>query len=330
MHPDGRAAGENIHRLPRSTTPLRQPGVPGTLTDMWWWLLACRAEPEGLSRPNAVALSGDRVFVSDFHHQRIVVFNAAGDVTQTFGQRGLGRGQLWEVWGLSADPNAETEDVYVLNQRPTSSTDETVIREVKRFRDGREIERVRLVNSDGAAPPWSEGLVHRPDGGWQVAAPTQDAVLHFSAEGAWVNTLHHPESGPALKNPSRLHRENDALWIIEQFEHRIRRVNRNGRQTLQFGEEGAAPGQLRFPRALDVCPGGWLVVADFGNYRIQRFDLAGGYRDGFEPAPAHPDAPVQLLDVAVKPGCERLYLVDSKGDRVLVTTPKGVVLQELR
>jgi hypothetical protein len=35
------------------------------------------------------------------------------------------------------------------------------------------------------------------------------------------------------------------------------------------------------------------------------------------------------MDLAVSPDCSRLYLVDSKGNRVLVTTPDGHVLQTL-
>ena len=39
--------------------------------------------------------------------------------------------------------------------------------------------------------------------------------------------------------------------------------------------------------------------------------------------------PKQLMDLAVSPDCERLYLVDSKGNRVLVTTVDGEVLLEI-
>ena len=49
----------------------------------------------------------------------------------------------------------------------------------------------------------------------------------------------------------------------------------------------------------------------------------------FEPAPAGPKQPLQLLDVTVSPSCDRLYLVDSKGGRVLITTPEGKLIHTI-
>lgn len=290
-------------------------------------MVGCSAPERHLSRPNAVAISGDEIHVSDFHHQRIVTFNLDGSVLRTFGRQGLGRNQLWEVWGLLTDP--DSGDLFVLNERPTSSTEETRVREIKTFRDGQEVSAVALSLADGTAPEWSEGISRDPAGRWTLSSVSQSTLVQFEADGSYRAALDAPEDGEPFKSPSALHQENSALWVIEQFEHRIRRLNTNSRQTLVFGEEGASPGQLRFPKALDLCPGGWVAVADLGNYRIQRYSLAGDYRDGFEPSPTSPDSPVQLVDVAVSPDCERLYLVDSKGDRVLVTDPEGAPLLEL-
>jgi len=290
-------------------------------------LVGCSGAERSLSRPNAVALAGDQIYVSDFHHQRIVTFSTDGQQVSTFGRRGLGRNQLWEVWGLLSDP--DSGDLFVLNERPTSSTDDARIREVKTFRGGREVDVVALRMEDGSAPEWSEGISRDPAGRWSVAALESNAIQQFGPDGAFLRAVTTPEDGTPLEHPSALHQENSALWVVEQFEHRIRRLNTNGRQTLVFGAEGSGVGELRFPKALDLCPGGWLVVADLGIHRVQRFNLAGEHRDGFTPAPVDSKSPVQLVDIAVGAGCEALYLVDSKGDRVVVTTPTGEVTQTL-
>ena len=95
---------------------------------------------------------------------------------------------------------------------------------------------------------------------------------------------------------------------------------------LSYGE----PGALSFPSAIAVCAGAWFAVADLGNHRVQRFDLDGRFLDAFAPDRAGADQPVQLLSLDVSPDCERLYLADSKGDRVLVTRPDGEVLRDIR
>ena len=79
------------------------------------FLLACAAE-SSLSRPNAVALAGDLIYVSDFHHQRIVTFDDSGRFLSSMGHQGLSGDGLWEVWGMLADDR----DLHVLNLRPTS------------------------------------------------------------------------------------------------------------------------------------------------------------------------------------------------------------------
>lgn len=288
--------------------------------------LACQAPEQRLSRPNAIAIAGERLYVSDFHHQRIVTFHEDGTVLQTFGRRGLGRNQLWQVWGLLSDP--ETGALFVLNERPTSSTDDRPVLEVKTFEEGRETAVVPLTIPDQNVP-WSEGISRDQDGHWLLAGVSTGSVLRFLPDGQYEAAVLEPDGGAAFQSPSGLHQENNTLWVIEQFSHQIRRINADGEQTLAFGTEGSAPGQLRFPRALDLCPGSWMVVADFGNLRVQRYNLDGEYIDGFEPAPANELVPVQLMDVGVDPSCERLYLVDSKGDRILVTAPTGELLNEM-
>ncbi|MFT7579868.1 MAG: sugar lactone lactonase YvrE, partial [Myxococcota bacterium] len=58
--------------------------------------IGCGPKAEGLARPNGLCLSPSGIlYVSDFHHQRIVGLDQAGKITQAFGQQGLDRDQLW-------------------------------------------------------------------------------------------------------------------------------------------------------------------------------------------------------------------------------------------
>ena len=288
------------------------------------FLLACAAE-SSLSRPNAVALAGDLIYVSDFHHQRIVTFDDSGRFLSSMGHQGLSGDGLWEVWGMLADDR----DLHVLNLRPTSRDDDTMLLEIKTFRDGSAVSVTPLVLADGSTAKWSDGLAQTDDG-WKLTSLEGNALLSFGVDGRVTDERTAPAGGAPLHAPSALHGEADGLWIIEQFDNRIRHLSHDGIERLSFGEEGAQPGSLRFPKALDVCDtGGWLAVADLGNYRVQRFDLSGTFIDGFEPPQLNPESPLPLMDVQISSDCSTMVLVDSKGDRVLLTEPNGTIFGEL-
>ena len=287
-------------------------------------LLACT--DNALNRPNAVALSEDgRIHVSDFHNQRIVTFDEDGRFESTSGQRGLSGDGLWEVWGLLSDGS----DLHVLNLRPTSRKDSTPMLEIKTFRDGDVVSVVPLKMADGSPTGWSNGFV-KTDQGWLIASPDDDALLSFAPDGQFVTERTTPTGGLPLHAPSAAHGEAGDTWIIEQFDNRIRHLDASGRELLVFGKEGGEPGALRFPTALDVCDqGAWLVVTDLGNYRVQRFSPDGVFIDGFEPPNDSHDSPLQLMDIELSSDCERMVLVDSKGDRVLLARPDGTIYGEL-
>ena len=109
----------------------------------------------------------------------------------------------------------------------------------------------------------------------------------------------------------------------------LREKDLDGRELLRFGREGEAPGELLFPYAVAVSKDGWVAVADLGNYRVQRFDREGRYLDGFTPKPAREGTLVQIMDLTVAPA-GLLYVVDSKGGRVLACRPEsGEVVRTL-
>lgn len=288
-------------------------------------LLACERPPDALSRPNRVALGpGGEVYVSDFQHDRIVEFGPDGAFRTAFGAQGLGPGQLWRVQSMTV---ADDGSLVVANRRPESAEHgAATLNELKRFRGGAEVSARpvdgRVIDRDGGI----DALAPGPDGTWLLADATHGALILVDEAGNDVGRF----GGilPIDLAPSALLREGDAYWVVEQRRHRVSRIGRGGVQSaLALRDEGHGP--PRFPSAVGVCPGRWLVIADLGNHRVQRYAPDGTWLAEFAPVEASDDAPVQLLDLAVSADCERLYLVDSKGDRVLVTDPDGTVLQTL-
>ncbi|MCB9684680.1 MAG: hypothetical protein H6735_06575 [Alphaproteobacteria bacterium] len=286
-------------------------------------LAGCAAPPNGLGRPNRLAVGADAVYVSDFEHDRIVQTRADGTFVRTFGGRGLGTNQLWRVTAMVVD---EDGSLLVANRRPESDAeDSATVVEVKRFVDGAEVERVDLGGKVLQDDAWLDAIAPMDDGRW-LLADSAHGELMVVQEGRLVGRfggIPRPDAAPTA-----LVREGMVFWEVEQMRHRITPLDSHG-QALRF-EPSEDVGELRFPSAIGVCEAqGWVAIADFGNLRVVRVTTEGGLLSSFAPTPAGPDRPVQLLDLAVSEDCSRLYLVDSKGDRVLITDPDGAVLGQI-
>ncbi|MEQ1567134.1 MAG: NHL repeat-containing protein [Myxococcota bacterium] len=288
-------------------------------------LAACHGDPRDLLRPNRIALGPDgAVYVSDFHHDRIVVFDADGGYRGTFGERGLGPGQLWRVTAMAT---AADGSLLVANRRPESDARESEIRfEVVRFADGEETDRTLLDGRSLQPDGWIDALAEAPNGHWVVADSTHGELVEIDAHGQRVGS--YGGIRPVDAAPSGLVRDGSTLWVVEQYRHRVTRlVPGAAERPLVFADAGHGP--PRFPSAVGVCPGRWLAVSDYGGHRVQRYDLDGRWLGEFTPKAVGPDQPVQAIDLAVSPDCERIYLVDSKGNRVLLTDPDGAALHEV-
>ncbi len=235
-------------------------------------LVGCSEAPTTLQRPNALCLAADgTLYVSDFHHQRIVALDAVdGRTRRVFGEQGLGTGDLWQVWDLTCDG----EDVWALNQRVTGPDDSTQLVEAKHFdHSGSELSARQLQLPD-AELKWLGSFTHLPDGSWVATDDERGALLFFGPDLAYRERWNGAKGGEAFKGPSFIRRRGDDLWLVEQAANRVRRLALDGRELSRFGREGRAPGEVLYPSSLDVCPDRWVVLADYGNYRIQRFTIA--------------------------------------------------------
>lgn len=297
------------------------------LTLLWMASLAgCASEERAPRRPNFVRFDVDgSLLVTDNANAEVVRLSADGAVLATYGERGLGEGQLWHLRGLA--PDGAGGFAVISHRLRSLSTPNDFYREVKRFNSkGQEIAAFPALAPGEQEAGWPEGI-ERVEDGWVVVERQADALLFFDAGGALVRTLRVPTGGEPLADPTSPRLVGDALWMAEHEHHRIRSVGLDGRQRAVFGVEGTGPGELRFPWALAVAPDGTLVVADLGNYRVQRFRPDGSFIDAREPRPIADDAPPQLLDVDVAPD-GRVAAVDSHGGRVLLYGADGELLWE--
>jgi len=287
----------------------------------------CEDSPRFLKRPNRAALdSAGLLHVSDYQHHRIVVFDQQGRYLRQYGRVGLGDNELWHVYALQAGKQG---DMWLINERLVAPESKDAIWELKRFAGGREVQAHSLMIPNQKDEQWLEGFARGEDGSYLVVDSDRDALLRYDSSWKHLGIWRRTKGGTELEGLSGIHDGRSGVWLIEQRSHRVRLIKRDGTEVRRFGEPGREPGQLWFPQALAECPGKWIAIADLGNYRVQRFDLNGKHLDHFAPEPAAPSQPLQLLDIALSRSCDRLFLVDSKGGRVLVTTPAGKLLQTI-
>ena len=62
-----------------------------------------------------MAIYAGKLYVTDFHNNRVQEFDGEGKFVAWFGGYGTEKGQLWEPWGIAADSNG---DIYVSDKGP--------------------------------------------------------------------------------------------------------------------------------------------------------------------------------------------------------------------
>lgn len=116
------------------------------------------------------------------------------------------------------------------------------------------------------------------------------------------------------------------LWLADALNHHVLVLGGDGVERRVIGREGAGPGEFSMPVGLAVS-GSSVLVFDYGNRRVQRFELDSEFVDS-EQVSATPYMPVGLNsrgDVAVPTlGYGGLVLLVSNGG------PDGVSMGEAR
>jgi len=89
-----------------------------------------------------------------------------------------------------------------------------------------------------------------------------------------------------------------------------------------FGHSGDGAGELRFPYGLDWLSDGTVLVAEYGNNRVQRFERMGRSLGVWGTTGRSPGQLAYPWAVAVGPD-DRAYVVDSGNNRVQIIAGLG-------
>ena len=220
-------------------------------------LCACRGTLQFSQQPGslggvAVAHNGC-IFVSDYSHHKIHVFDAARKYVKCFGQQGAGNGQLRSPMSVAISAEGL---LYVANNNGVDvmTTDGAF---------------VRRIGCRAFATPWDVTVYN---GEVYVADTGNNRVLVFSEDGQFVRTIGSQGSGPGqFSGPTGVAVLPDGeLYVSDQLNGRVQVLTLQGVYIREFGK-----GQLNRQLQLQLSNDKHVLVADHDNHRVAIFDQDG-------------------------------------------------------
>ncbi len=162
-------------------------------------------------------------------------------------------------------------------------------------------------------------VVFAPDGRVFVSEyGGNDRIQVFDHSGAYVSQFGSPgQLEGQFARPQSMAFSNDGteLFVADACNHRIQVFEPDGTFLRSLCDPGQRMGELAYPYGIDVLDDGSLLVAEFGNCRVQRIDpLTGdckGVWGGGGQSVGRLNAPW-----AVQHSRDRLFIVDSANGRI--------------
>jgi DNA-binding beta-propeller fold protein YncE len=224
------------------------------LRTMIWWDTGLIAEI-GLVSPQGIAVdSRNRYLVTDAESHAVFVLNEAGKTPFKWGSFGSGDDQFNTPLGIAVDPQ---DNVYVADSGNS--------RVKKHAVDGRMISAWAVEGNPRAVAVGPKG---------DVFVLVGRRILKFSTEGDLRGALGE-EAG--WEDPRGIAVDGGGfLYVAEAGQHKIVKLDEDGKVVSSWGGQGGGPGQLAFPVGLTVDPQGRVVVVERDNHRLQVFALGAG------------------------------------------------------
>ncbi len=225
------------------------------------------------------------VYIPDTHQQRVIVYKPAQN----------GSAIQIDSWGSYGDGPGEfyyTTDIAI------------------------------LPGDDGVTP--ERFYVSEYGGNDRISAfdAEHNFLFSFGSEGA-------SESAERIqfRRPQSIliHPELGELIVADAANHRVGRFSLDGELVRWLGLPGAtpgsAPGAFNYPYGLAILPDGTVLVAEFGNNRVQRIDPASGSSLGLYGVAGRDEGELAYPWAIATLGW-RAFVVDSGNSRLLAFAPK--------
>jgi DNA-binding beta-propeller fold protein YncE len=314
-------------------------------------LVADRAPGSALSYPGKLEVDreGERVFLTDSNHNRVIVFRPDGEVTHVIGsgEAGTADGSFEEAefsrpQGMAYDPRdgslyvADTENHTVRRVDLEAGTVETVLGTGEQggyVRKGRGTD--LPLNS-----PWDLTIMGDhlyiamagPHQLWRMDLRTREAERY--AGSGREDIVDGPRERAALAQPSGIDTDGARIFFADSEVSAVRVVQDDQVRTLvgeglfDFGDVDGTLGKARFQHPLGVLWNeGTVLVADTYNHKVKLIDmeigsvhtLVGTGESGYSDGPGRHAMLSEPSDIALWEG--NLLIADSNNHRVRLFDP---------
>lgn len=215
-----------------------------------------------LRRPNAIAISGNRLAITDTDNHRIAIFNTNGNFIANWGGQGTGNGQFSYPQGVAFDSAGNLYVADTFNHR------------------------IQIFTPAGAyAGQWgtlgsADGQLRFPThvdfdgaGNLYVADSNNHRIQVLTTQGAFVRKFGGLGSGEGqFRLPVGLDVSADGfVYVSDTYNNRIQKLTTNGAYVGQWGQVGG--GVISRPNGL-LAVGPLVYVSDIDANKIQIFGQA--------------------------------------------------------
>jgi sugar lactone lactonase YvrE len=195
-----------------------------------------------------------------------------------------------------------------------------------------------IIDASAVTPPMNgpRQISFAPDGSFYVADSRSDRILHFAANGAFIEQWGAPSGNdPNHPNPSAPPSTFNEPWgvavgpdgsvyVTDTWNYRVQKFTAHGQFIGMWSTFGPGNQSETFygPRGITVDASGRVYVVDTGNKRIVVFDADGKYVAAFGSGGLDPgqfDEPVGIAidDKGV------IYVTDTWNQRIQSLTPSA-------
>ena len=213
--------------------------------------------------PQHVAVdSDDNIYVTDYHNHRIQKFTPDGEFIVTAGSQGSNPLQFSSPIGIGY--NSKNDKLYICDQ----CNNRIQILE-------RSLAYSSTFGSRGSGDgqfsnPWGVGF--DTVGNVYITENGNNRIQIFTPDGHFLRKFGSEGSGPGqLGSPTDIAIDNETVYVTERDNSRVSTFTTQGKSLGSSGTRGNGQGQFSSPWGITVDENGFIMVADFGNDRVQIF-----------------------------------------------------------
>jgi sugar lactone lactonase YvrE len=213
-----------------------------------------------------LAVSGDRIYFTDYDNHRINIIDTSGNFIAARGA--YGNANTTSVYGLATD---------ALGNIFLADFD---MGEIRKYDANHQL--LKKFGTQGSGDGQFNGLRELAIGANQklyALDQNNSRVQIFDLEGNFLGKFGSSGSGNGqFSVPYGLAVGNDnKVYVADKDNHRVQIFDANGNFLSKFGTQGSFDGQFQSPYDVAAFPNGDVAVADYGNKRVQIFDHQGNF-----------------------------------------------------